>query len=97
MANVLVDTGQWKLLKHLLASTHGWISSYPITLIHAQRYQQLIMSMCAADKADIAEEEEDLARLIIGEGKEKEKAEEGTEEENDLAGGETEWWSSRVI
>ncbi len=63
--------------------------------MHAQRYQQLIMSIRAADKADNAEEEEeDVARITIDEGKQKEKAEEGTEEENC---GETEWWSSRVI
>ncbi len=41
VADVLACTGKWKPLEYMLAVTRGWTSSYRITSLHAQRYQQL--------------------------------------------------------
>ncbi len=42
---MLVDTGQWKLLKELLAAMHAWITSHLIAWSRAKYYhEQLIIN-----------------------------------------------------
>ncbi len=40
VGDVLVDMGQWKLLKEMLAATHAWVSSHLIALPSAKYYYE---------------------------------------------------------
>ncbi len=88
VADVLVETGKWRLLKHMLVSSHGWSSSHPITLLHAERYQQQLVTNYYNNNNN------DDDKVI-------EEGEENREDEVDAAEGlETgspTWWASQVI
>ncbi len=90
VADLLVETGKWRLLKLLLAAAHGWISSYPITLLHVQSYEQQLAinfdNNNDNDEDDDEEEEEEEE-----ESEDKEEAAEGIET------GSSTWWASQVI
>ncbi len=95
VGDMLVHTGKWRLLKHLLASTHGWVSSYPITLMHAQRYQQLVSASSKGDDSDASDDDE----ATYQEEKEEKKGYyiEEEEESDGVETGPNTWWSSLVI
>ncbi len=84
VADVLVNTGKWRLLKHLLAATRGWVSSYPITLLHAQRYQQLVVTGYQGNDGDEDDEDDEV--------KNEEK-----EEDTSVNSGAATFWASQVI
>ncbi len=90
VADLLVETGKWKLLKLLLAAAHGWLSSHPITLLHAERYQQQL----AINYSNNNNEHDEVTE------KEKEE-EENREDKEDVAEGletgPSTWWASQVI
>ncbi len=97
VADLLVETGKWRLLKLLLAAAHGWLSSHPITLLHAERYQQqLAINFDHHNNNNNDDDEEEVT-----EEEEEEEEEEESEDKEDAAEGfETgspTWWASQVI
>ncbi len=91
VADLLVETGKWRLLKLLLAAAHEWISSYPITLLHAQSYQQQLATNYHSNSND---------QVIEKEKEEEEEEEESEGEEDEAEGletGSTTWWASQMI
>ncbi len=88
VADLLVQTGKWRLLKLLLAAAHGWTSSHLITLLHAESYQQqLAINFDHHNNDDDDDEEEEEEE----ESEDKEDAAEGLET------GSPTWWASQVI
>ncbi len=87
VADLLVQTGKWRLLKHMLASTHGWFSSHPITLLHAQSYKQQLVTNYYSNNNDDDE--------VIEKGEENREDKEDAAE--NLETGSPTWWASQVI
>ncbi len=53
VADVLACTGKWRSLEYMLAAMRGWTSSYRITSLHAQSYQQLAIEGLKVEKKGV--------------------------------------------
>ncbi len=87
---MLVQTGKWRLLKHMLSATHEWSSSYRVTLLQARSYQQqLAINFYNNDDEEVIQEEEE---------EEEECSEDNTEDAAEgLETGSHTLWASQVI
>ncbi len=91
VADMLVQTGKWRLLKHMLCATHEWSSSYRVSLLQVQSYRQLL----SINFHDNCHDEE----VIQEEGEEEEEYSEDNKEDaaEGLETGAPTWWASQVI
>ncbi len=87
VADMLVQTRKWRLLKHMLSATHEWSSSYRVTLLQAQSYQQQLAINFYDNEDEVIQEEEEEEYSEDN----KEDAAEGLET------GSPTWWASQVI
>ncbi len=65
VGDVLVDTGQWKLLKEMLAATHAWVSSHLIALPSAKYYHEQVFIISTSEAGESSDGSDDASSDLM--------------------------------
>ncbi len=86
VGDVLIGTGQWKLLKEMLAATHAWITSHLIAWSRAKYYYEQLTINSTSEAGDSSSDGGDEVA-----SEEKEEEEDDTEEVEGWESGPLDW------